>query len=102
MYEFDSGEVLGRSILDFSKDGVARDDLVKYFDYVIEEQPTPSPWLGVTRSKSGKMMHVEVAWDYVRDRKGQIVGFAAIDTDITERKQAQDALIGGLSNGLRS
>jgi diguanylate cyclase (GGDEF)-like protein/PAS domain S-box-containing protein len=43
-------------------------------------------------TKSGKEKDIEVAWNYLRDNKGSVVGFLSVLTDITERKKADVAL----------
>ena len=92
LYEYGDGELLGKSILDFVASDAERESLGDYLQYLMKEQPSPIPYLGRKRTKSGKIIDVEVAWDYKRDQQGQLTGFVGIITDITERKLAEDAI----------
>ena len=92
LYEYGDGQLLGKSILDFIASDAERETLADYLKYLVKEQPSPTPYLGRKRTKSGNVIDVEIAWDYKRDEHGQPTGFVGIVTDITERKQAEEAL----------
>lgn len=52
------------------------------------EQPPPSPYFGRNRTRDGRIIDIRVDWDYQRDADGNLEGFIAVVTDITERLRA--------------
>lgn len=46
----------------------------------------------VNRAKNGRLVHVEVSANPVRDDHGQLVGFLGVQRDVTARKQMEAAL----------
>ena len=91
-YEYSEGELLGMSILDLAETEADRKGLREYLKFLVEEQPPPAPYFGRKKTKSGKIIDVEVTWNYKLDAKGQAAGFVSVITDITERKKAEAAL----------
>ena len=92
MYGCEEGELVGRSITDFLVSGSQRDDLSGDLAMVVKDQPAPTLYYQVIRRGDGTERDVEVAWDYLRDAQGRVTGLIAVITDITERKQAEEAL----------
>ncbi|MGE4318435.1 MAG: EAL domain-containing protein [Deferribacterales bacterium] len=45
----------------------------------------------------GTPIFIEMSWAYKRDKNGQIVGFICSMTDVTDKKQANDKLLGQLA-----
>ncbi|MFC1673184.1 PAS domain S-box protein [Pseudomonadota bacterium] len=56
---------------------------------LVEEQPEPFPYFNQNITKDGRIIDVEVNWNYKRNDKGEIVGFISVVTDITARKQME-------------
>jgi PAS domain S-box-containing protein len=67
--------------------------LCDYLKTLVKDQPTPTPYFEKNRTKEGRIIDVQVDWNYKRDKKGHVVGFISVITDITERKQAEAKLI---------
>ncbi|NVZ09053.1 EAL domain-containing protein [Allochromatium humboldtianum] len=58
------------------------------------EQPTPSTYYNRNRTADGRLIDVEVEWNYKRDDSGQVIGFVSISKDITEYRRARLLLDG--------
>lgn len=86
------GELVGKPIWFTQPSEQAQQELRDYLAYLAAEQPEPAPYTSLNRTKSGEIIHVEVVWDYRRDANGNLIGFIAIITDISERLQAEKKL----------
>jgi diguanylate cyclase (GGDEF)-like protein/PAS domain S-box-containing protein len=92
MLGYDSGELIGRHIWDFHIDA-EKQQLKDYLVHLIKEQPSPTPYVAINRTADGREVAIEVIWDYRRNREGEIAGFIAVLSDVTERKRAESALV---------
>ena len=88
----EEGTIIGRYIWDFLTDDTERQALQDYRQFLIREQPPPAPYFAKNRRPDGSIIDVQVDWAYRRDQGGWLQGFVAVVTDITERKQLQEAL----------
>ena len=72
-----SEEVCGGNfyVWDFLYDEGDKQDLKNYFNYLIKEKPTPSPYIAKNRKKDGSLINVNIEWDYIFDRDKNIIGF---------------------------
>ena len=87
MYEHGEGQLLGTSILDHVTEEPEREKLRAYLQYLVKEQPAPTLYLGKKRTKKGRVIDVQVAWDYRRDEQERVTGFTSVITDITEVRE---------------
>jgi PAS domain S-box-containing protein len=101
IYGCEEGEVIGTSILDKLAHDSERDKLRDYLKRLLKDQPIPTPYFEKNRTKEGRIIDVQVDWNYMRDIKGHVVGFISVITDITERKKAEQELI-NYQNQLKS
>ncbi|MCZ6690560.1 MAG: sigma 54-interacting transcriptional regulator [Planctomycetota bacterium] len=92
LYECADGELTGMSVLDFVAPDPERAKLRDYLEYLLKEQPPPTPYYGKKRSRKGKLKEVQVDWTYRRDSQGRVIGFISIITDISDRKRAQEEI----------
>jgi PAS domain S-box-containing protein len=92
MYGYGEEEMLGKSILDLQVSDSVRKDLASYLATLVKEQPEPTPYIGKNFTRDGTVIDVQVDWNYRRDKQGRVVGFISVLTNITQRKQAEQAL----------
>ncbi|MBW8039973.1 MAG: PAS domain S-box protein [Planctomycetes bacterium] len=92
MYGYQDGDLIGRLVTDFLALDSQRDELSDYLKVLVEDQPPPTLYYQKILTAHGEEKDIEVAWDYLRDTKGRFTGFISVLTDITERKQAEQAL----------
>jgi PAS domain S-box-containing protein len=88
---YTDGDLLGKSISDLT----VKSERSKVLDYIarkVQEQPSPTPYIGQFLTKGGKLIDVQADWSYKRDEQGQVIGFISVVTDITERQQMEQAL----------
>ena len=82
--------LIGRNIWDMQAGG--QKELQNYLDFLIKEQPAPAIYITKNLTEDGRLIDVQVDWNYQRDEQGQLTGFISVITDITARRQAEDAL----------
>ncbi len=84
------GELVGKAIWDLLASEKEKKQLREYLTYLVNEQPTPTPYKAQNRQRNGRIIDVQVDWTYKRDQKERIVGFISIITDITERNRLEE------------
>ena len=85
-------ELIGSSVLSLLPSDFERKEFIGFGKSVLKDQPPPGSWFGQNVMRDGKIIDVQVDWNYRRDFQGALVGFVTITTDITARKQAEAAL----------
>lgn len=86
------GSMMGRFIWDFLASDAEHESLYDYLQFLICEQPSPTPYFTKHRRTDGSVIDIQADWNYRRDQHGQLQGFVVVMTDITERKRMQEAL----------
>lgn len=89
MLGYESGGPTGRRIWDLPPDAGSQDELKRYFEYIVREEPRPLPYYCRNATVDGRLIDVQVDWSYKRDADGRLCGFVSIITDITERKRVE-------------
>ncbi|MCK5515027.1 MAG: PAS domain S-box protein, partial [Deltaproteobacteria bacterium] len=89
IFGYEKGESIGKSILDKLAHDYEQKKLVDYLKTLVEDQPPPTPHFEKNLTKEGEIIDVQVDWNYKRDKKGRVVGFVSVVTDITKRNMAE-------------
>jgi PAS domain S-box-containing protein len=92
IHGYEEGELIGKSVLDFMVTESEKEELAAHLDYLIREQPAPTPWIAQNFRKDGSLVDVKIDWNYKRNQEGKIIGFISLVTDITEKKKLQKEL----------
>lgn len=85
-------ELVGTYVWDRIPPGPEKESLPAYFKQLVAEQPAPTPFFAKNVKKGGELFDVRVDWNYLRNAQGEVTGFVSIISDITEQKQAEQAL----------
>ncbi len=93
IYGYSNQEMIGKSILDLQASGSAKTDLRAYLAKLVEEQPEPTPYIGKNYTKDGRVLDVQVDWNYKKDDHGRVTGFISVVTDMTEKIKTAEALL---------
>lgn len=88
---YPEGEIVGKKIFDLAPES-ERLAVSEYFNMVVKDRPPLTPYQGKNLKKNGEIIDIQVDWNYNRNEKGKIIGFIAAITDITERKEREEAL----------
>ena len=91
---YEEGDLLGKTIWDFIEFETAskKEELQKYLELLVKNQPFPTPYFQRNRRKDGRVIHIQVDWNYKRNSQGLVTGFISVLTDITERRKAEEVL----------
>jgi len=71
-----------------------RATLLKDLRTFASEQPTPSAYYNRNLTADGRIIDVEVGWNYKRDETDRVIGFVSIAKDVTEYRRARLLLNG--------
>lgn len=61
---------------------------------LVEQQPSPTPYLNVNRTADDRLIEVQVDWNYTRDSEGNLTGFVSIVSDVSSYLRARRLLDG--------
>ena len=92
MLGYSSGELHGKSIWDMQPSDSEREEMRTHLAALVKRMPSPFPFLGKRRTKTGKVIDVEVTWNYKWSYSGKVTGFISLITDISKRKRTTEAL----------
>jgi len=92
MNGYGPGELIGRSVLDLIAEQEEKERLQRLFGELVRQQAEPTLYVGRNRRKDGSVIDVETAWNYKRNLAGEVIGFTAVVTDVTERNRQQSQL----------
>ncbi|MEQ8188798.1 MAG: PAS domain S-box protein [Candidatus Eremiobacterota bacterium] len=85
-------ELEGKFIWDTMADCPEKHRFPSYLEYLLTEQPERASFYTVNLRKDGSSYPVRIDWDYTRGTKGEITGFIAVITDISDLKNMEAEL----------
>ena len=89
MYGYTADEIVGKTTPRILKSGDFKKEEIEYFwNAILSKQELP-PSQYRNKCKNGKLIDIESSADTIVDDNGEIIGFLAIQRDITERKRAE-------------
>ncbi len=88
---YSKGELEGTAIWNLCSTEEEKENVRNYLKILVREQPAPVPYIGENITKDGRIIQVQVDWNYKRDDRGNLTGFISVITDITARKNAEAA-----------
>ena len=92
IYGYEDDEMIGKSMFVLTASEPIRKHLSDYFAVLIKDQPLPVPYYEKSRTKDGKVIDIQVDWNYKRDKEGHLTGFVSVITDISDKKRVEEAL----------
>lgn len=90
IHGYEEGELIGKSVLDLSASDQERKNLAESLAMRVRKQPGPVSHIGKNRTRDGKVIDVQVDWNYKYDKQGQVKGFISVLTDVTRRRIAEE------------
>ena len=84
--------LVGRFVWEFLADETKQEFLRNYLQSLVRDQLPPITYYAKQRRADGGVIDMQADWTYRRDQYGQLQGFIAVVTDITDRKRLQAAL----------
>ena len=91
LYGYSAGEVVGKATPRILKSGtMSQQDYEAFWQTLLNKQVIHGEL--VNKTKDGRLINIEGSANPVLDQAGNVVGFLAIQRNITERKNAQKAL----------
>ena len=89
---YPENELIGKYIWDMASEESEKARTKEYYKMLIKEQPQPEPFYSLDKTNNGRLIHTQVNWDYIRDSEGKLTGIIGVISDITNSKQAEEAI----------
>ncbi len=91
MLGYNNQELIGVNLRDILPKKVL-DRTMAYIDYLVSDQPEPTLYIDKLKKKDGTIIDIEIAWNYKRNKKGAVIGFISVISDITLLKRAREKI----------
>ena len=89
---YDDDELIGKAVWDLVADPAEKASLPELLKNLAVHQPPPHPYYSRYRTREGRVIDIQVDWNYKRDAQGRVIGFISVITDITDQLKASKAL----------
>jgi len=91
LYGYTAAEVVGKTTPRILKSGTMKpQDYEQFWQTLLNKQVVNGEM--INRTKDGRLLPLEVSANPILDESGNIIGFLAIQRDITERKRAEEEI----------
>jgi PAS domain S-box-containing protein len=92
MLGYAEGSLLGQPIWSTLENEKAAADMRTFIAYLVRVQPVLSSYTARNLTHDGRVIDVQIDWNYTRDADGALTGFISVITEVTERERALRAL----------
>lgn len=89
---FANGALIGKYIWDLIVDKKSKILSKLYYANLIKNKPLPVAYCNKNKTKDGRLIDVQINWDYIKNTNDEVEGIISIIQDITEKKQIEEAL----------
>jgi diguanylate cyclase (GGDEF)-like protein/PAS domain S-box-containing protein len=91
LYGYSAEEAMGRTVWEVTRPLGGADVVARNISKV-KRGETVGPFDAVHHARDGRPLHVSVTLSPIKDPTGEVVGVFAVNRDVTERKEAEEAL----------
>lgn len=86
------GERIGTAIWDFVPSEAEEEQLRQHLAVLVTQQPVSTTYYVRQQSTKGRVIDLQVDWNYKRNEAGELLGFISVITEITNHKQSEEQL----------
>ncbi len=92
IHGYKDGELIGSYVWEFIDDEQRAIKTKDYFHSIINNPVKPEVYFLMNKTKDGKLIHIQINWDYIKNTKNEIEAIISIVSDITDKKLAEEEL----------
>lgn len=105
---YPDGELIGKYIWELMTDDHHRAKAKDYYQKLIKEQPVPDVFFNRDSTYDGRVIDVQINWNYIKSSAGEVEGVISVISDITKQKALESSVrdaqrmesIGNLAGGI--
>lgn len=89
---YTDGQLIGKYVWELVVEDPQKTRTKKDYANLIKHEPAPEIYYNKNETKDGRVVDVQINWNYVRDINGNVDGIVSVIHDITQRKRTEKAL----------
>jgi PAS domain S-box-containing protein len=93
IFGYEPDNVIGQKLWEMEGSDEEQRRLKSFFHSIVSGHPEPHTYSGRYRTRDGRVIDVEVDWDYQLNEDSDVIGVIAVLSDCTERKRAEQAIL---------